>query len=43
MEVGLHLADVGHLSRLMVGLHVVQKLHLVVKDPLTDTTHGWEG
>lgn len=37
--IGAHLADVGHLSRFVVGLHVVQEGRLILKCPLTYTTH----
>lgn len=36
---GTHLADVGHLPGFVIGLHVVQEGRLVLKGPLTDTTH----
>lgn len=37
-----HLADVRHLSWFVVGLHVVEEGRLVLKRPLTDTTHTYE-
>lgn len=38
---GTHLADVGHLARLVVGLHVVEESRLAVEGPLTDPTQTW--